>query len=281
MNKAQIADFIYKINKKLYYQLRYLYTRHKLANFNKPSNLSEYLLSEMLKPSFKQFAPYADKVQVREYVKSKGLEHILPECYGVWSNADGINFDELPNKFALKTNHGCGNHIICRDKNKLNITEATSQLNDTLSNVFSIREPHYQYIPPKVFAEEFIDDGTGRAPIDYKFMCINGEPLCILICTDREDGGKLPKLSTYSILWEPLDWIKENRANKVHTKPENLEEMVKVAKVLSKDFAFVRVDLYNCNSRGVIFGELTFTPASGLMGYFTTEALMKMNPNTK
>lgn len=42
-----------------------------------------------------------------------------------------------------------------------------------------------------------------------------------------------------------------------------------------------RVDLYDCNSKGVVFGELTFTPASGLMGYFTTDALIKMNPNTK
>lgn len=281
MNKAQIADFIFKINKKLYYQLRYLHTRHKLANFNKPTNLSEYLLSEMLKPSFKQFAPYADKVEVREYVKSKGLEHILPKCYGVWDKAADINFEALPSRFALKTNHGCGNHVICRDKKELNIQNAIQQLNLTLSSVFSIREPHYQYISPKVFAEEFIDDGKGEAPTDYKFMCVNGEPLCILVCADREDGGKLPKLSTYSITWEPLDWIRLNRDNKVHTKPENLEEMVEVAKILSKDFNFVRVDLYDCNSKGVVFGELTFTPASGLMGYFTTDALIKMNPNTK
>ena len=281
MNKAQFADFIYKINKKLYYQLRYLHTRHKLANFSNPTNLSEYLLSEMLKPSFKQFAPYADKVEVREYVKSKGLEHILPECYGVWSSADDINFDELPNRFALKTNHGCGNHIICKNKEELKITEARSQLNTTLSKVFSIREPHYQYISPKVFAEEFIDDGKGKVPTDYKFMCINGEPLCILVCRDRKDGGKLPKLSTYSVTWEQLDWIRFNRDNKILAKPENLEEMVEVAKILSKDFDFVRVDLYDCNSKGVVFGELTFTPASGLMGYFTTDALIKMNPNTK
>jgi hypothetical protein len=39
--------------------------------------------------------------------------------------------------------------------------------------------------------------------------------------------------------------------------------MVEVAKALSGDFDFVRVDLYNLAGK-VYFGELTCTPASGL-----------------
>lgn len=277
MNKSIFADWVYKVNKKLYYQLRYILTRGKLANFKRPSNLSEYLLSEMLKPSFKRFSVYADKIAVREYVADKGFVSILPKHYGVWEDASQIDFTVLPLQFALKTNHGCGQHIICRDKSQLDCQFAIQKLNSTLGQVFSIREPHYQFITPKVFAEELIDDGVGRLPVDYKFMCVNGEPRCVLICTDREIGQDLPLLSVYTPGWEKLDWLQKNINKKDEPKPPHLDEMLHIARVLSSDFEFVRVDLYDCPS-GVVFGELTFTPASGLMGYFTEEALELMNP---
>ena len=274
---AKLADLVYKVDKKLYYQLRYFMCRHKFANFKKPTNLSEYLLAEMLKPEFKRFSKYADKVAVQDYVRSKGLEHILPKCYGIWDNAKQIDFDKLPSKFALKTNHGCGNHIICRDKSQLNIKHVVENLNKTLSSVFSIREPHYQYIAPKVYAEELIDDGTGRLPVDYKFMCVNGEPKCVLVCAERKNLRELPSLYAFTTDWQPLDWIGKNLGREKLMPPPHWEKMVQIAKVLSKDFEFVRVDLYY-SLNGILFGELTFTPASGLMGYFTEEALANMNP---
>ncbi len=39
--------------------------------------------------------------------------------------------------------------------------------------------------------------------------------------------------------------------------------MIDIATNLSKDFSFVRVDLYNIDGR-IYFGELTFTPAAGI-----------------
>ena len=45
-------------------------------------------------------------------------------------------------------------------------------------------------------------------------------------------------------------------------KPDNFEEMIKIATDLSKDFPYVRVDLYNHDGK-IYFGELTFFPESG------------------
>jgi hypothetical protein len=44
--------------------------------------------------------------------------------------------------------------------------------------------------------------------------------------------------------------------------PPNLDEMIQVARALSSDFDFVRVDMYNIKGR-ICFGELTFTPVAG------------------
>ena len=44
--------------------------------------------------------------------------------------------------------------------------------------------------------------------------------------------------------------------------PKHLKEMLEYARILSKEFRFVRVDLYD-TSEGVLFGELTFSHFSG------------------
>ena len=52
--------------------------------------------------------------------------------------------------------------------------------------------------------------------------------------------------------------------------PENLSEMIEVAKVLCKDFPAVRVDLYSIKGK-IYFGELTFFPWSGYVQYTPDE----------
>ena len=46
--------------------------------------------------------------------------------------------------------------------------------------------------------------------------------------------------------------------------------MKKIARILSKDFPYVRVDLYN-NDGVIYFGELTFYPWSGYVQYHPDE----------
>ena len=44
--------------------------------------------------------------------------------------------------------------------------------------------------------------------------------------------------------------------------PVCFDKMVEIARILSGNFPFVRVDLYNVGGQ-IYFGELTFYPASG------------------
>ena len=45
-------------------------------------------------------------------------------------------------------------------------------------------------------------------------------------------------------------------------KPQNLDEMVKVAEKLSEDFLYARIDLYDIKNK-IYFGEITLSPNSG------------------
>lgn len=218
---------------------------------------------------------YADKVLVREYVKKCGFEDILLPIYGIWNTADEIDFDKLPNQFVLKCNHGCGYNIICKDKNALDQNEAKHQLNKWLSEVYgmSYYEIHYAKIKPLVFCEKYLPS-LEKSVIDYKIHCINGEPFCFFVCSDRDDSKNEVVFSSYSLDWEHLNYLKEEGPENI-PKPQNLDRMLKIANTLSKPFPYIRVDLYEVE--GVVyFGELTFTPHGNIMDYYKDDVLLKM-----
>ncbi len=62
--------------------------------------------------------------------------------------------------------------------------------------------------------------------------------------------------------WTLLESRLSERELALHSRPENFDTMVHVAKDLSADFDFVRVDLYTVDGK-VYFGELTCTPNRG------------------
>ena len=69
----------------------------------------------------------ADKYRVREYVKSKGLGHILNDLYAVYKSPDPIDLEKLPEKFVLKLSNGSGTNRLCKDKSVLN-SETVKQM---------------------------------------------------------------------------------------------------------------------------------------------------------
>lgn len=269
---AKFADIIANIlGQRVNYTIRYYSHRHRLPNFKHPKDLSERILASMLSKDFLKYADYADKVKVRDYVKSKGLESILLKQYGAWERAEDIPFDRLPERFILKANNGSGGHVICTDKSKLNIPETIEMMNKTLKGVKHLRntEPHYLAIKPMILAEELMGDGS-VLPVDYKFHCIKGKIADAFIVCEREEGAKYCTLDKN---WNPLPYtLPEYEPKQIPPKPEHLKELVEIAEILSADFEFVRVDLYDFEGK-VYFGELTFSPWGGVMNSYTTEAI--------
>lgn len=61
----------------------------------------------------------ADKYAVREYIEEKGYSELLVPLIRHWENAQKIDWNELPDKFVMKCNHGCAYNILCNDKKNL------------------------------------------------------------------------------------------------------------------------------------------------------------------
>lgn len=206
----------------------------------------------------------ADKYAVREYVEKRvGVEYLVG-LLGVWNNASEIDFDSLPDKFALKCNHGSGTNVICRDKSQLDIGSVKTKLDKWLKTDFGYSRAEFIYdkIPRKIICEEFIETSDNKPPKDYKFFCNNGKAKFLFVATDRYN--EQTKFDYFDINW---NWIPVQNghpnADASLKKPDNFDEMIRIAEKLSEGFPLVRIDLYNENGR-IIFGEMTFLHHSGL-----------------
>lgn len=254
---------------------RYVYKaiRGKNPNFKNPKDLSELILASMHDKKFLDYAYYADKWRVREYIEKKGLKEILLDVYGAWEHGNDIDFEALPDKFALKPNNGSGGHFFCKDKSKIDIPAIRKQMEQSivLDGLGYCFEPHYKHIKPLIYAEELIDTGSDAWPVDYKFTCLKGEIADVFVCCERETGTT--KYITLNTDWEILPYTKkEYLPDEIPPKPKHLDRMLEIAKILSEDFDIVRVDLYEYKDQ-VYFSELTFSPWGGYMYSYTTEGL--------
>jgi hypothetical protein len=201
---------------------------------------------------------------VRNHIrKSIGEEYLVP-LIAVYDTVDEIDWGSLPEKFVLKCNHASGRNIICYNKDMLDKTESIKKLRKWLKNNFFWhgREWIYKNIKPRIIAEKFLEDNTGVL-LDYKFMCFNGEPKCLFVCSDRNTSNAL-KVDFYDMNWEHMPFERHYKnSGQIISKPICFDTMVELSKRLSEGIPFVRVDLYEVNGN-VYFGELTFYPGNGL-----------------
>ena len=203
----------------------------------------------------------ADKIKIHDYCKDVLGEDICVPIIKVYNNVSEINWDELPNQFVMKCNHGSGMNIICTDKSKLNKVDAINKLNRWMKDDFAFRngfEAHYHDIEHKIFVETILGNGD---IMDYKFWCFNGEPKLWTINNGNGHGD---------IMYYYMDGSKCNlygvKDNESYQKPRRFQEMVNYANLLSNRFKFVRVDFYEIDGR-VFLGELTFTPGAMAFKY--------------
>lgn len=208
----------------------------------------------------------SDKYAVRKWIRRKIGDEYLISLVGSWEKVEDINFESLPNCFVFKSNTGSGRNYIVKDKNKCNWNEIKKILSKWQKYSFGWDGLELQYvnIPRKILAEEYIEQTDGNL-YDYKIHCFNGEPQLIQVIGDRNLEMHTGKEAFYNIDWERNDMMYHtyDQYEKEIPEPGNLDKMLNVARILSKDFKYVRVDLYDING-DIKFGEMTFTPANGL-----------------
>lgn len=263
MGSKKIFNFI---PDKIYLQLIFWARMGQKLDLVKPNTLNEKIQWLKLNDYKDSYPLIVDKYEVRKHIKKTlGEEYLIPMVGGPWPSWEQIEIEKLPKKFVLKTTHDSGGVVVCTDKQTLNVEKARKKLERSLRNNYfwTGREYPYKYIKPQIIAEQFIMDESGIELKDYKILCMNGVPQNIMVCTGRLQGSV--KYYFFDLDWKflPLN----NGDNQLPLdftlpKPKHLDEMICVAKKLSKNFKLLRVDLYEANDR-VYFGEMTLYPDSG------------------
>lgn len=206
----------------------------------------------------------ADKLLVREWIAEKIGVRYLNKIYKVWDNPEEIDFEELPEKFVLKMNNASGRNIIVKDKGGMDWNLVRRQLGEWKKRNFAYDcfELHYKDIVPKIFCEAYLE-GVADKVYEYDIYCFHGEPAYIW-CINGSHKTNC-KASFYNKNWEMQSFsYGYPKDEQIAPKPEKLEEMLELSKVLSSDFQHVRVDWYNLPDGRVLFGEMTFTTWGGL-----------------
>lgn len=214
----------------------------------------------------------SDKIGVRKYVAERCGKDLLAELYATYKSAADIDFDALPNSFAIKTNNGCASNYLVRSKADVDLESIRTGLAHWLRFPYGelSGQLHYAKITPRILAEELLfQKNDPKAMLeDYKFFCFDGEPKYCFAVSNR----RLEENNAHAKMMYDLDWNQMNSCFVAGTelapveRPMRLEKMIDVATRLSKGFPFVRIDLYEVDG-AVKFSEMTFTP--GLNAGFT------------
>lgn len=206
----------------------------------------------------------ADKLAVRKFVEQKGFGYMLNDLIAIYKNVDEIKWNELPQAFVLKWNFGSGYNYLCKHNTYLDIVDAKQKLNKWGQKKFWLffSELHYAIAKKRIICERFLDTTSGSL-IDYKFYCFHGKVKAVLVL--ERVGNEAERAVFMAPDWSYISDVNYKYKNTfLPKKPVSLEEMIKAAEELSSSFPFVRIDFYEWNGKS-IFGEMTFTPAAGIL----------------
>lgn len=275
-------SIVCRISPKMAISIAYRGSLHKKMDWKDPKDLNEKINWLKIYGDTSRWAQLSDKYEVRNFIKERGVEELLVKLYGVWDSPDDIDFSKLPDRFVMKMNNGCNSVILVTDKSKLDVDMIKKQFKKWMKERFGLAtiELHYLDIKPRIIAEQLLenDNKESESLVDYKFWCLDGEPYYIFVCIDRvlNKGMRVAMYDTnWNLIPNMLDGPHKNDNVDRIEKPACFEQMLNYARILSKGFPEVRVDLYESKGK-VYFGEMTFTSQGGFMKYFTPEKLLEM-----
>ena len=260
--------------------IQYRHIMGRSINLENPQDINEKINWLKFNANLDEWARLADKYEVRDYVKERGLESILVPLYGKYNSADELisDWQKFPNKFVIKSNHGCSTVKLVNDKNSIALDSLQKELSRWLKMQFGREsmEWHYLRIKPCLIVEELLEDPSvadySSSLVDYKIWCFNGNPYCFFMGVDRHIDKDEVKFDVYDLDWNRI----EGAMSGVHElppllpKPKNIEGLIKCASILSKGHKQARVDFYDIDGK-IYFGEMTMTSQGGYMNYFTKE----------
>ena len=272
-SKLKYAEKLRFIPDKVYLSLIYFLKTKKVMHWKNPVTLNEKL--QWLKVYYRNpmDTMLVDKYEVKKYVSNLiGKEYIIPTL-GVWSKAEDIEWESLPEKFVLKCTHDSHSVVICKNKEQLDKANVSKFLNSCLNrNLYWLaREWPYKNVKPQIIAEQFISSKDNSELVDYKFYCFDGKPRYFMYSLGEASHN--PKNHKFDMKMKSIDYLfkKDSTIKESEVQlPVNIDEMISIVNRLAIDRAHVRIDLFNVDG-DIYFGEYTFYSGAGFINILSNK----------
>lgn len=204
------------------------------------------------------------KTDARDFADAHGVA--VPRSFGEWPTPGDIPWDDLPERFVLKSTTGGGGIAVfplIRQGDSFYDTMARGEV--TKDEIIAALYVKHRAVST-YFAEEFLSrvDGQPGSPHDIKVFCFYGEPGFIEMRT--EDWGRYAnakvRTRTFLLDGEELFNVRPfvGQATDLDA-PRDLEAIIKAARTLSSAIRrpLVRLDFFE-SDQGLMFGEVTQHP---------------------
>lgn len=209
-----------------------------------------------------------DKYEYKVWAENIIGSEYVPKTYGLWTSAEEIDFNSLPDRFVIKTTHDQGGVLICKEKSEFDEKYARKMLKSHLRrNLYNMmKEWPYKEVKPRIMAEELLSGFDGDDLFDYKFYCFDGEPRYMYVSRGRQSAHT--PFYFFDMNFNPLSIVRPGHEPDDFSieKPQNWELMIKLARKLSYGQPHVRIDFYNLNGK-VKVGEYTLFQGGGMMPF--------------
>jgi len=227
-----------------------------------PRTFNEKILHRKLYTNDGRFSTIENKWGVRDYVSERVGKEVLPEVYHVTDDPETIPFDSLPKEFVIKPTHMSGPVIIINENDGIDVDSVKEECHRWLKKSYGNLKEEYWYseIKHRVMVEERLYGTESDIPRDFKFFVFHGSVEYVQIDFDRYSNHTR---RFYDKDWNPLDFELKFPLGPETSEPEKFVEMIDIAEALGDGFDFIRVDLYQTESKRVVFGEMTVAPGSG------------------
>lgn len=257
---------------RLMLSLQYRFALGRWPNLRNPQRFSERIQWYKMNIHDPLMAQCVDKYRVREYITNVIGGGYLTHLYSVTYTAKEINFDNLPQKFVMKTTDGGNgdNVLICKSKDNLDKERATTQVDSWRNKRYYSVSREWAYVgarDSRIIVEELLEDDSNPdgSVDDYKFLCFHGRFRLLWV-----DKGRFSdhRRGFWNENLNFLDKVASDHPtfDEPPKLPDNIQEMISLAEKLSQPFLFARIDLYNIHGR-IVFGEITFYPWSGYVKF--------------
>jgi hypothetical protein len=227
-------------------------------NIENPERFSEKLLKRILLDRDPYYHLYGNKAYAPVFFGQRKIEDLhFAKRFKARRILEPSDFDDLPQRFVVKTAYGSGLTEVVSDKSNLDVEAVCERFNRILPHRKNAHRFKFPY-NCAVF-DEHLGSMSGEPAADYKFHCFRKQDGSYEAILRFGDGRARDfRMTWFNEALEklPIEYGSHLEHDALPELPNQIDVLFNVAKQLARGFDYTRVDLFLSQDR-IYLGEIS------------------------